>query len=73
MSDFKRKTQNAKLKNGIMSAALVLTGVVEFFEELEEGTGKGRALGRAVRRTQERGEALAEASRKTTRRKRAQR
>lgn len=60
-------------KTAIMAGALVITGVCEFFEGLEEGINPLTSAGDAIRKTKERGKAVGEAWKKTRakRRKRA--
>jgi hypothetical protein len=67
MSRFERKTKTAHVKNGLMSGALLLTGVVEFFDRLEDGESAGEAALGAFDQTREHAATLREAGKKRTR------
>lgn len=67
MSRFQRKTKTAQVKNGLMSGALLLTGVVEFFDRLEDGDSVGEAALGAFDQTREHAATLQETSKKRTR------
>lgn len=67
MSRFKRGTESAKLKNGIMMGGLLLTGVVEFFDRLEDGESTAEAALGAFDQTREHAQTLREASKKRVR------
>lgn len=64
MSRVQRKTKTAAVKNGLMSGALLLTGVVEFFDRLEDGDSVSDAALDAFDETREHAESLREASKK---------
>lgn len=67
MSRVARKTKTAQVKNGLMSGALLLTGVVEFFDRLEDGDSVGEAALGAFDQTREHAQTLQEASKKRVR------
>jgi len=73
MSKFARKTQTSLVKNGLMSGALFLTGVVEFFDRLEDGESTAEAALGAFDQTREHAATLKEASGKKRVRKPARR
>ena len=66
MSRYPRKAKTAAVKNGLMSGALFLTGVVEFFDRLEDGETMGEAALGAFDQTREHAATLQEASQKRT-------
>lgn len=72
-SKFARKTKTAQVKNGLMSGALLLTGVVEFFDRLEDGESTADAALGAFDQTREHAATLREASGKKRARKPARR
>lgn len=65
MSDQQKRQ---KTKTGIMSAALIFTGVIEFLEHVEDGDNPLLAAGKAYDETKARGKAIKEAARKVNRR-----
>lgn len=67
MSRYQRKTKTAHVKNGLMSGALFLTGVVEFFDRLEDGDSVGDAALGAFDQTREHAATLKETSAKRVR------
>lgn len=67
MSRFARKTKTAHVKNGLLSGALFLTGVVEFFDRLEDGESAGEAALGAFDQTREHAATLREASQRRVR------
>lgn len=67
MSRFQRKTKTAQVKNGLMSGALLLTGVVEFFDRLEDGDSVGEAALGAFDQTREHAATLKETSKRRSR------
>ena len=70
MNERKRR-HGAKTKTGVMASALVLTGIFEFLENIEDGDNVLTAAGKAYDRTKARGEAIKEASHKVSRKIRA--
>ena len=67
MSRVQRKTKTAHVKNGLMSGALLLTGIVEFFDLLEDGESTAEAALGAFDQTREHAATLKEASKRRVR------
>lgn len=63
-------TRPSKTKEKIMSAALACTGLLDFFECLEDGKGPLEAATGAYERTKERGQAIQKAARQMKRKRR---
>lgn len=63
----RRRKQGVDTKAGVMAGALVLTGIFEFFENVEDGDNVLTAAGKAYDRTKARGEAIREAGKKVGR------
>lgn len=58
-----------RTKEKIMSAALACTGLLDFFECLEDGKGPLEAASGAYERTKERGQAIKRAARQMKRKR----
>ncbi len=66
----KKDKAGADVKNGIMSGALILQGVFEFLEHVEDGDDYLSAGGKAVKTHRMRKEALTKATEEVVRRSR---
>jgi hypothetical protein len=60
----KRRKTSLEAKTAVMGGALLLTGIFEFFENLDEGDNALTAAGKAYDKTKLQGKAIRDAARR---------
>lgn len=65
-----KRSERAKAKSSILTAALTITSAMEIFENIEDGDNIFNAVGKAIEGHKERGQAISKAHRELQRKKR---